>query len=120
MHALVGMPRKPNMKDHSAMATKQVSLDMRMPNGKRVGDCTFAEVANNFTMGELVKIYPDLGFWFRLVGAGYASDDPAPSKPKKRLAIAKTKSSKSKSQINGSRAGFIDDDEDRNPEGVLR
>jgi hypothetical protein len=102
----------------AAITKPKLSLNMKMPNGKRIGDCTFGELANEFTIGELMKVYPNIGFWFRLMDSPFSSKKQTETSrkraPKKPISKSPTP------RLNGSFAGFIDDEEDRNPSGVAR
>lgn len=98
-----------------------LSLNMRMPNGKRIGDCTFGELASKFTIGELMDVYPNIGFWFRLMDTPLSSTpNKKQTKTSRRPALKKPISNTPPPRPNGSFADFIDDEEDRNPSGVAR
>ena len=92
------------------------SLDMKMPNGKRFGDCTFAEMANTYTIDQLMSIYPDLWFWARLVDSEQedATKERVAQKTPRKAAPSR------RERTDGSQAGFIDDDEDKKLTGVHR
>lgn len=100
---------------------QKLSLNMKMPNGSRIGDCTFAELASNFTLGELCDVYPNIGFWFRLMNI--SEHVPARRKATQTKSQTPKKKTPSKShppRLNGSACDFIDDEEDQNPSGVIR
>jgi hypothetical protein len=94
-----------------------------MPNNKRLGDCTFAEF-NKFKIRDLVAAHSDLAFWYQL-----SKDDfPCKAKPKKATPpVLKRKPSHPSGvrfidgrSMSASAAGFISEDEDENPRGVMR